>query len=74
MTDRNDIRNYWFLPSIADVIFITVLVIILTGKGSLLGDADTGYHIRAGEYIIDNFTVPFHDIFSYTKPPLVCNS
>jgi len=67
----NKIGNYWFLPSIGDVIFIIVFVFILTSKDNLLGDADIGYHIRAGEYIMDNFTVPAHDLFSYTTPPLM---
>jgi hypothetical protein len=59
----------WFLPSIAEVIFITVVVGILTGKGHLLDDADVGLHVRVGEYIIDNFIVPTHDIFSHAIPP-----
>ncbi|MGZ9163094.1 MAG: hypothetical protein ACXW4J_08720, partial [Candidatus Deferrimicrobiaceae bacterium] len=35
----------------------------------LLNDADTGYHIRAGEYILKTFSVPSHDIFSFLSPP-----
>jgi hypothetical protein len=61
---------YWFLYSIADVIFITVLVGILTGNGDLLHDPNAGVHIRVGDYIMNNFTIPTHDIFSYTRPPL----
>src|SRR4030043_1323349 len=70
MTEKKDSRTYWFLPSISDVIFVIVLAIILSGKGNLLGDADTGYHIRAGEYIIENLGVPDHDIFSHISPPI----
>jgi hypothetical protein len=70
MNKSKDSRIYWFLPSISDVIFIIVLAIILAGKANLLGDADTGYHIRAGEYIIKNLTVPNHDIFSHIIPPI----
>jgi hypothetical protein len=51
---NKDSSTYWFLPSISDVIFILILAIVLSVKGNLLGDADTGYHIRAGEYILDN--------------------
>jgi len=58
------------LPSIAEFIFILILVLILRGESHLLGDGDTGYHIRAGEYIIDNRTIPHHDIFSHIEPPL----
>jgi hypothetical protein len=70
MTEKKSPKTYWFLPSISDVIFVIVLAIILSGKGSLLGDADTGYHIRAGEYIIGNLKVPDHEIFSHISPPV----
>jgi hypothetical protein len=70
MTSNKPSKIFWFLPSIAEVIFIVILAIILSGKGNLLGDADTGYHIRAGEYIIDNLKVPSHDLFSHITPPL----
>jgi hypothetical protein len=36
----------------------------------MLADADTGYHIRAGDYILESRTVPKHDIFSFHSPPL----
>jgi hypothetical protein len=68
MAEKKD-GKYWFLFSIADVIFIIVLVGILSSGGKLLADPDVGLHIRAGEYIIDNFTIPTHDIFSHTIPP-----
>ena len=70
MTQNKDSSTYWFLPSISDVIFILILAIVLSVKGNLLGDADTGYHIRAGEYILDNLKIPRYDIFSFTSPPL----
>jgi hypothetical protein len=70
MNKSKDSRIYWFLPSISDVIFIVVLSIIISGKANLLGDADTGYHIRTGEYIIKNLTIPHHDIFSHISPPI----
>ncbi len=54
MTPNKSSKIFWFLPSIAEVIFIIILIFILRGPVNLLGDADTGYHIRAGEYIIDN--------------------
>jgi len=68
MAERKTSRA-WFLPSIAEFIFITVLVGILSNKGKLLADADVGLHIRVGEYIMNNFTVPTHDIFSHIIPP-----
>jgi hypothetical protein len=70
MIDKKPSKIFWFLPSVAEIIFIVILAIILSDKGNLLGDADTGYHIRAGEYIIDNLKVPSHDLFSHITPPL----
>jgi len=43
---------------------------MLSGDNWLLNDGDAGYHIRAGEYILHNFSVPKYDIFSYISPPL----
>src|SRR5262249_41278786 len=59
------------LPSLTDVIFSTTLAFLfLFGRGgtSLLGDSDTGWHIRTGEWILKNGAVPRHDLFSFSKP------
>ena len=60
-----------FLPSLADFAFLMPLVWLfgrLDGTKTLLGDCDTGWHIRTGEWIIANGWVPFRDLFSFTKP------
>jgi len=57
-------------PSLTDAAFLLPVIIIygyLQGAKLLLGDGDTGWHIRAGEWILANGRVPQHDIFSYTK-------
>jgi hypothetical protein len=36
----------------------------------MLGDADTGYHIRAGEWILDHLSIPRLDMFSFHSPPI----
>ena len=42
-------RSRTLLPSIADIIFLGVFFFLtLSGDQTLLGDADTGYQIRAG--------------------------
>ena len=71
MDDNIGPRFRYLLPSLADVIFVVILVIIVSGlsKHDLLADGDTGFHIRAGEYIIENHEVPTQDIFSHTPPP-----
>ncbi len=42
----------------------------MNSGNSLLNDPFTGFHIRAGEYIISNLSVPRYDIFSFIAPPL----
>jgi hypothetical protein len=58
-------------PSIAAVVFISVFLSqALVATGGLLQDCDTGYHIRAGEYIFNTLSIPKHDMFSFLSPPL----
>src|SRR2546423_5850188 len=60
-----------FFPSLTDVAFLTPAIFLfskLEGAKSLLGDGDTGWHIRTGEWILQNGRVPDKDIFSFTKP------
>ena len=64
-----------FLPSIADSIFLTLTLLMAysTWKG-LLGDCDTGYHIRTGEFILNTLTIPRQDMFSFISPPSCLDS
>ncbi len=58
------------VPSRADCLFVALLAwTFMFGKGwhVLLGDGDTGWHIRAGEYILDHGTVPATDLFSFSR-------
>ncbi len=65
-------KQNFFIPSIAHHLFLVIFLIMsLSPVGKqMLTDADTGYHIRAGDYILDNHFVPKHDIFSYHSPPI----
>jgi len=59
-----------FLPSMTDFAFLMPLVFIFAGMHgakTLLGDGDTGWHIRTGEWIMSHGTVPHQDLFSFTK-------
>ena len=61
----------FLIPSIADIFFTSLFLFLSFFIGQrLLIDCDTGYHIRAGEYIIDNLSIPMHDIFSFHAPPI----
>ena len=53
------------------MVFLSVFLLLALQQGQLLlRDGDTGYHIRTGEFIIQNWTIPEHDIFSFRSPPL----
>jgi hypothetical protein len=59
------------LPSIGNIIFLSLLFVLALNSGQgLLGDGDTGYHIRAGELIVQTRQVPAEDPFSFHQPPL----
>jgi hypothetical protein len=59
------------IPSIADMLFCVILLFFsFSDNSGLLGDGDTGYHIRAGQYIIQTLSVPKTDVFSFHTPPL----
>src|SRR5438270_6772988 len=57
-------------PSLTDIFFAAVLLWLFIGGGgqSLLGDGDTGWHIRTGDYILQTHAVPHQDIFTFTRP------
>src|SRR5262249_7763848 len=57
-------------PSLPDFFFGALLLwIFFSGGGkALLGDGDTGWHIRTGDYILSHRAVPHKDIFLFTTP------
>src|SRR5712692_6977966 len=59
-----------FVPSLSDLAFLMPILVLFwctTGVGWLLSDSDTGWHIRTGEWILENRRVPTADIFSFTS-------
>jgi hypothetical protein len=60
------------IPSLSDLYFVALLVwLFLCGQygwKGLLADADVGWHIRTGEYILDHHAVPRADLYSFSKP------
>jgi hypothetical protein len=59
-----------WMPSLSDAAFLMPILFLflrLDGARFLLGDGDTGWHIRTGEWILANGRVPDRDIFSFTK-------
>lgn len=65
-------RRTFLLPSVTDAIFLGIFYVLVlrAGGAELLNDGDTGHHIRAGEIILDQRTVPREDIFSFITPRL----
>ena len=69
--DKNTSPIVHMLPSLTDLAFLMPIVFLFTrmqGAKSMLGDGDTGWHIRTGQWILANGRVPTRTIFSYTKP------
>lgn len=56
----------WILPSLGDLLFLILFLFLIGGGRSLLGDADTGWHIGAGRYILETGSIPTTGIYSYT--------
>ena len=59
------------MPSLTDFAFLMPIVFLfarMDGLLTLLGDCDTGWHIRTGEWILAHHAVPARDIFSFSKP------
>jgi hypothetical protein len=56
-------------PSLTDVAFLLPVLLVLRfgGLSFLLGDGDTGWHLKAGEWMLQNHRVPMTDLFSFTK-------
>jgi hypothetical protein len=58
-------------PSSLDLVLLMPIVFLFSRMGGMkgmLGDGDTGWHIRAGEWMLANGRVPETDMFSYTMP------
>jgi hypothetical protein len=61
------------IPSLSDMFFLAILVWLFMSSGAagwqgLLLDADAGWHIRTGEYIVAHHAVPHQDLYSFSKP------
>src|ERR1700759_4818161 len=58
-------------PSLADLFFVFLLLAMFgrpQGWQALLGDGDTGWHIRTGGEILRTGRVPVVDPFSFSRP------
>ncbi|MFN0172847.1 MAG: hypothetical protein ACKV22_41230 [Bryobacteraceae bacterium] len=62
----------WLVPSLADILFLSLIAwpFFLSSSGwtELMADANSGIHIRTGEFILQTHTVPHQDLYSFSKP------
>lgn len=55
----------WLMPSLEGVIGIFIFLMVLSDGNRLFHDTDPAWHIATGDYILANWEVPKHDIFSH---------
>jgi len=69
LTQSNQRWLSMLAPSLTDCFLAALLAwLFLAGGGKgLLGDGDTGWHIRTGDYILAHHSVPQQDLFTFTK-------
>jgi hypothetical protein len=70
MQSSKSSRLFRWFPSMTDAAFVMPLVFLfcgMHGARTLLGDGDTGWHLRTGEWILAHGRVPDRDIFSFTR-------
>lgn len=56
----------WLLPSTGSYCLLIALFLLVNNSWRFLIDSDTGWHIRAGELILETHAVPQRDVFSHT--------
>lgn len=70
MDSRRISPIFRLFPSLTDIAFLAPVLLLfvgLEGVKTMLGDGDTGWHIRAGDWMLANGRVPETDMFSFTK-------
>ena len=71
MTNTKPNPIFRLMPSLTDIAFVMPVIFLFSrmkGVRALLGDGDTGWHIRIGEWILAHHRVPTTDMFSFTRP------
>ncbi len=56
----------WLMPTLGNLCLLAVLFLLVLNARRFLDSADTGWHIRAGDWIWRHHAVPWRDEFSYT--------
>ena len=66
-TKSVDFRT-WLLPTFGAMLFLMIALHAIFSPNAMLGDPGIGWHLISGRYMLENFTILDHDIFSYTRP------
>ena len=67
VTDDLDSRPVWYLPTVADMVFLVIVVVALRlGQTALLNDAGTPWHVKVGLDVWESGP-PHVDTYSYTR-------
>jgi len=69
-SSEQQLRPAWWLPSLTEAVFASVLFWLLAAghAKALLADGDTGWHIRVGDFILAERRFPTSDLFSFSRP------
>src|SRR6185437_3695721 len=68
VTAGEDFVRRRLVPSIADLLFLAIFIWLFAGASGwsqLLADGDTGWHIRNGQLILQNHSIPYRDWFGF---------
>ena len=62
----------WLVPGLGDLLLIGLVFWLFCASPQswdhFMGDANTGLHIRTGDYILDHWRVPTTDLYSFSRP------
>jgi hypothetical protein len=61
--------GYWRRWTMPGALLVSaVLVLLLAGLTRRVGDPDFWWHLRIAQWMVDNRSLPSHDVFTYTVP------
>lgn len=62
----------WLLPTLGDLFLLGIVFWLFCAAphswDHFMGDANTGLHIRTGDFVLDHARVPQTDLYSFSKP------
>jgi hypothetical protein len=62
--------SFWLIPNLPLAVTLAAALYLMRvyfAPAQFFSDADIGWHIRAGEWILDNHRLPSHDPFSFLE-------